>query len=304
VVEVASNDGTVLSRFQEVGCQILGVDPARNIAEAASADGIPTLAEFFTDELARDLARTRGGADVVIARNVLPHVKSIHSVVRGMADVLANDGIAVAEFHDAGIIESELHYDSVYHEHLFYFTLTSMARLFAQVGLHPFDVMRSPISGGSWVLFLSKDPGRDRGAAAAALEAERTSGIDRLDTWQAFGDRSRAHATRLQEMVAGVGRDLIGYGASARSSTLLNFCGLRSPQIRAVIDRNPLKHGMLTPGTAIPIVSFEEGLGMLGPEEVVLLLSWNLKDEIIRDLRSEGFAGRIIVPLPCEPEVL
>jgi SAM-dependent methyltransferase len=304
VVEVASNDGTVLRRFQDAGCDVLGVDPARNIAEAASAAGIPTMVEFFTDELARDLAQSRGVADVVIARNVLPHVKSINSVVRGMSEVLADDGIAVAEFHDAGVIESELHYDSIYHEHLFYFTLTSMTRLFSQVGLYPFDVLRSPISGGSWVLYLSKDSGRDRGEAGRALETEATSGIDKLDTWQTFGDRSRGHAVRLKEILEELGSDLIGYGASARSSTLLNFCGLNSHRIRVVIDRNPMKHGMLTPGTSIPVVSFEEGLKLLGPQEVVLLLSWNLKDEIIHDLRSGGFEGRIIVPLPGEPVIL
>ena len=303
VVEVASNDGTVLRRFKEAGCSVLGVDPAQNIAETATKSGIPTLAEFYTEDVARDIARSHGAADVVIARNVLPHVKAIHSVVKGMAEVLKDEGIAIAEFHDAGIIESELHYDSVYHEHLFYFTLTSMTRLFAQVGLYAIDVMRSPISGGSWVLFLSKNCSHDGEKVSDALEMERASGVDSLSTWQSFGNRVHDHAEQLKDVLVEVKSNIIGYGASARSSTLLNFCDIESPQVKAIIDRNPLKHGLLTPGTAIPIVSFEEGMTLLGVDEVVLLLSWNLKEEIIRDLRAEGFTGKTVIPLPNKPEI-
>ena len=147
VAEIASNDGTFLRRFLDSGCDVLGIDPAKNIADVATNKGIPTLAEFFTVDLAKRLVEEKGQKDIVFARNVLPHVKEILSVVDGIKTLLKDDGVGIIEFHDAGLILKELHYDSIYHEHLFLFSLKTMSQLLAKYDLHVFDIMPSPISG-------------------------------------------------------------------------------------------------------------------------------------------------------------
>lgn len=304
VVEVASNDGTFLRRFAERGWDVLGVDPASNIAEAASADGVPTLAEFFDADLARSIVEDRGPADVVVARNVVPHVAEIHAVVAGLAAMAGENGIVVVEAHDAQVILDELHYDSIYHEHLFYFSLDTLCALFGRYGLTSFDLHASPISGGSHVVFLSSDgrPPTDRLRAAR----DRSEEVATSESWAVFAEASIAHASSLREAVvdAGTRGRVVGYGASARSSTMLNFAGISCADVHQVIDRNPLKHGRLTAGTDIPIVSPEEGLAELGSNDTVLLLAWNFRDEILDDLRGAGFEGQVILPLPGEVRVL
>ncbi len=299
VVEVASNDGTFLKKFKEKGCGILGVDPAKNIAALASRAGILTLAEFFDVTIAKKILAEHQRPNIVMARNVIPHVKEIHSIVDGMSSLIDTDGMVVIEFHYAKIIAEELHYDSIYHEHLFYFSIKSLAALFAQYGLYPFDVFSSPISGGSLVLFFSKKQKEPSAALNSLVEVEEHSGLNELSTWQQFGAKSKQHACNLKDMVAEYANrsSLIAYGASARSSTLMNFAGISNSQIECVIDRNPIKHGLYTPGTNIPIVSYEEGLVKLGGKHL-LLLAWNFEEEIVRDLRASGFKGDIIVPLP------
>lgn len=299
VVEIASNDGTFLARFKDRACKILGVDPAKNIASAATADGIPTLAEFFDENVAQSILTEHGKPEVVIARNVIPHVKEIHSIVKGLAKLAGKSGIVVIEFHYAKAIVDELHYDSIYHEHLFYFSLKSLTNLLSQYGLKAFDVFASPISGGSLALFLSATANVQSSALHQLLAEEDAARLNELHTWQHFGSASRQHAHELKKLVSDYAQrgPLIGYGASARSSTLMNFVGISNKEIACVIDRNPLKHGMLTPGIDIPIVSYEQGQEIM-PGKNLLLLAWNFEDEVVHDLRSSGFVGDIIVPLP------
>jgi len=156
VVEIASNDGTFLKPFKKSGRSVLGIDPAKNIAKIANKKGINTLSKFFNNECAKDIIKNSSNADIVFARNVIPHVKDIHSIVNGINTLLSKDGTAIIEFHYSKIIQDELHYDSIYHEHLFYFTLKTMTNLFKQYGLYAYDVDKSPISGGSLVLYFSK----------------------------------------------------------------------------------------------------------------------------------------------------
>ena len=304
VVEVASNDGTFLKQFKEKGCGILGVDPAKNIANHASNAGIPTLAEFFDVTIAKKILAEHQRPNIVMARNVIPHVKEIHSIVDGMSSLIDDDGMVVIEFHYAKIITEELHYDSIYHEHLFYFSIKSLVALFSQYGLYPFDAFSSPISGGSLVLFFSKQHKELSAALNRLIEIEEHSGLNALSTWQQFGAKSKQHASNLRNIVAEYAKrgSLIAYGASARSSTLMNFAGISNSQIECVIDRNPIKHGLYTPGTNIPIVSYEEGLAKLDGKHL-LLLAWNFEEEIVLDLRASGFNGDIIVPLPNEVHI-
>ena len=152
IVEVASNDGTFLKQFQNSGCKVLGVDPAKNISEIASKNGIPTHLDFFNRDLAKKLLSKHKSADIVYARNVIPHVKEIHSVIDGIKTLMDDDGIGIIEFHNAGLLLEQLHYDYIYHEHLFYYTLSSIDYLLNMHGLYIFDTLESPISGGSWVV--------------------------------------------------------------------------------------------------------------------------------------------------------
>jgi hypothetical protein len=299
VVEIASNDGTFLREFKGRCCEILGVDPAQNIALSASDAGIPTLAEFFDKSVAEKILSTYGRPNIVMARNVIPHVKEIHSIAEGMSFLVDGEGVVAIEFHYAKKIAEELHYDSIYHEHLFYFSIISLTSLFAQYHLYPFDAFPSPISGGSLVIFFSKQQKKPSRELDEFIELERRSGLNDSSTWQRFGAESKKHALALKAIILKYAESspLIAYGASARSSTLLNFAGLSSKEVECIIDRNPIKRGLYTPGTNIPIVSYEEGLEKLDGKNL-LLLAWNFEEEVVRDLRASGFKGDIIVPLP------
>jgi len=300
VVEIASNDGTFLKDFAAKGCQILGVDPAKNIAEMATQAGVPTMAEFFNLETAQIVKEKYGSADIVFARNVIPHVKEVHSIIEGIANLLKEDGLGVIEFHYSQIILDELHYDSVYHEHLFFYSLQSMIYLLNQYDLKPFDLTRSPISGGSLVIHFSKNQRNQTKELTDALRDEKNNKTNELQTWNDFAAACEKHAKQLKSIVEEYKTKgpVIGYGASARSSTMLNYAGLNNEVIDCIIDKNPLKHGRYTPGTNIPIISFEEGKKLFNKCGSILLLAWNFEKEITEELRSNGYNGSIIVPLP------
>jgi len=311
VLEAASNDGTFLKPFLRRGVPCLGVDPAANIVDMATAQGVPTRCGFFGTELAGDVVAERGAARAVFARNVLPHVADTNDFVAGLRAAMAEDGLLVIEFHYARTILEELHYDSIYHEHLCYFTLKSLTLLLRAHGLIPFDLEESPISGGSLVLFASPTP-RDTSAKLLAFEAaEEASGVNTLAAWQGFAETSRQHREALLALLeaeAKAGRRVAGYGASARSSTMLNFCGIGPKLISAIADQNPMKHGLFSPGTHIPILAPEEvltpGSGAGGPDTVVIL-AWNFFAEIAGILRQRfGFTGRVMVPLPHPPRAM
>ena len=300
LVEVASNDGTFLRRFQEVGWKVLGVDPAQNIVDEAVTSGVPTRCDFFDLGVAEEIEREHGPADVVVARNVIPHVKAIRSIMEGIAALIGNRGIAAIEFHSANRIVEELHYDSIYHEHLFYFSLTTLSELCGRFGLVAFDVFDSPISGGSRVLLLSAGWKKETEGLRVGLKEEADSGVCDYETWKRFGEASKRHAAALATCVRerAVRGPVVGYGASARSSTMLNFAGIDVSLVSAVIDQNSSKQGLYTPGTDIPVVTRPEGLSLLGDKGSILLLAWNFADEILGGLRSDGVGCDVMVPLP------
>ena len=305
VVEIASNDGTFLQRFREHGHHVLGVDPAQNLARAAEAAGIPTMPEFFSLGIANRVTQLHGHADVVIARNVLPHVPEPNDVVAGIAHCLKGDGVGAIEFHWTDKILTELHYDSIYHEHIFYHSLHSVEQLLKRHLLTLFDVTESPISGGSLVAYFSKTPRQATSTVTEKLAWEETRGLASLEAWREFAENSVEHRLQLKEMVESeirAGKRLIGYGASARSSTLLHFCGIDHRQLICIADQNPLKHDRYTPGTDVLIVSPE--LALAEHPDTVLLLAWNFKDEILQRLTDVGFHGSVIVPLPNRSQLL
>lgn len=305
IVEVASNDGTFLRPFVDQGLPVLGIDPARNIAALARQAGVPTEAEFFGSAFAARLTRRHGLADVVIARNVLPHVERAPDVVAGMAKLLSPRGLAVVEFHHAAVILAELHYDSIYHEHNLYLSLEGTRDLLASHGLFVFDVIRSAISGGSLVVFASPAPRPSSRRLERAVADEREVGVHLERPWLGFARRCEQHRRQLRRLVeqARAEGPIIGYGASARSSTLLNYCGIDHRHLACIADQNALKHAHFTPGADIPIVSPEEAFRTR--PRTVLLLGWNFEREILRTIRSRfHFRGQVIVPLPGECRVI
>jgi len=307
IIEIASNDGTFLKQFKKVGCKVLGIDPAKNIAELASKNGIPTEDKFFSRSLAKQLLNQYEAADIVFARNVVPHVKEIHSFIGGIRILLSEDSVGIIEFHNAGLILEQLHYDYIYHEHLFYYTLTSIEYLLRKHGLSIFDVSISPISGGSWVVFFSKNERDKTDALKKAQSCDEENQYNQYQKWIEFSENAKSHSGKLTDIVkrhVSQSGKMVAYGASARSSTLLNYCGLNSDHISVVIDKNPLKHGLITAGSNIPIVSYQEGLKLVMDSDVILLLAWNFKDEIIEDLVASGYQGKFITPLPGNPSII
>lgn len=306
VIEVASNDGTFLLPFAAQGDRVLGVDPAENIAALARGRGIPTEAKFFGRQVAHSLVSRSGPADVVFARNVIPHVADAQDFVAGVAECLKPSGIGVVEFHRGDIILKELHYDSIYHEHLCYHTLDSMTRLLEGCGLHPFDVETSPISGGSFVVYAAKTKISPSKNLIQQMTLEADLGVGGAPAWDHFAGQVVRHRDLLRNLVLDFkakGLRLAGYGASARSSTLLNYCGLTRDHLDAIADRAELKHGKFAPGTGIPILPPKNVLA--NNPDVLLLLAWNFQDEILRQLREEyHWRGRIISPLPGDPQVI
>ncbi|MFA6217310.1 MAG: class I SAM-dependent methyltransferase [Candidatus Omnitrophota bacterium] len=305
VVEIASNDGTFLKAFREQGCKVQGIDPAENIASLARKQGIPTQAEFFNETVAHKIVATQGAADFVFARNVIPHVALIHEVIAGIKCCLGCEGVGAIEFHYAQEIVNGLQYDSIYHEHLFYFSLKSIMFLLRQHGLAVYDLMKSPISGGSLVVYFTHDDKKkahSKGLKQKIL-CEKEIGLNTLTLWKAFARDCLAHRKKLTKLLDAefkTGKTIIGYGASARSSTLLNYCAINNEYLVCIADQNPLKHNTYTAGTNILIVSPQEAFA-LKPDTIVLL-AWNFKSEILALLKNKyHFHGKIIIPLPHEP---
>lgn len=300
IVEIASNDGTFLKPFKNKKRKVLGVDPAKNIARMAEKEGIKTLPTFFNMECADKIKKNYGSADVVFARNVVPHVKDILSVIKGIFNLLSSKGTGVIEFHYSKIIQDELHYDSIYHEHLFYFTVNTLISLCQKYGLFAFDADKSPISGGSIVLYFSKTQKRRSKNLKNLIHQENLKKVNSLSTWKSFAKKSIKHSKNFKLKIDKLSKthNIIGYGASARSSTLLNFCGINAKIINKIIDKNKLKKNKYTPGSSIKIVNFKDEIKNIHKYNLVVILAWNFRKEIIEDLKKNNFKGKFLLPLP------
>jgi SAM-dependent methyltransferase len=295
-MELASNDGYLLQHYRERGVPVLGIEPARNIAEVARRKGIETIDEFFTRELAETLA---GRADVVHANNVLAHVADLNGFVAGIATVLKDGGVASIEVPYVREMIELLEFDTIYHEHLCYFSLTALDTLFARHGLTIGAVEQIPIHGGSLRFFAGRGMPRAQ-SITHLLEEEREWGVATTDAYRRFGDRVRTLCDELRQMLASLkseGKKIAAYGASAKGTTLLSFSGIGSETLDFVADRSTVKQGKRTPGTQLEIVAPEELLTRM--PDYLLLLTWNFADEIMRqqeEYRRRG--GRFNIPQP------
>jgi SAM-dependent methyltransferase len=304
VIELASNDGYLLRNFVEQGIPVLGIDPAAGPADVAEAIGVPTLREFFGAEVAARLKAQGKVADVVIANNVLAHVPDVNGFVEGIAIILADDSVAEIEVPYVRDLIDRLEFDTIYHEHLCYFSITALDTLFRRHGLWLERIQAVPIHGGSLRLTVGRHPD-ERGSVTAYLEQEEADGLNRIDYYREFAGRvaevRRGLRTRLLELRSG-GSRIAAYGAAAKGTVLLNSSAIGSDLIDFVADKNPHKQGKFMPGVGIPIVP-PERLLQESPD-YALLLVWNLRDEVVREQRAYLEAGgRFIIPIPVPIEV-
>jgi SAM-dependent methyltransferase len=287
VVEIASNDGYLLQYFRERSISVLGIEPAANVAKVALQKGIPTLVEFFGQETAASLAQ-ESAADLLLGNNVLAHVPDLNDFVAGMKILLKDGGVITMEFPHLMSLMRENQWDTIYHEHFSYFSFLTVSRVFEAHGLRLFDVEELPTHGGSLRIYgcHADDAEKPESAAAADLrERERGAGFERIETYRDYGRRVERDKRQILSFLIDLkeqGLRIAGYGAPAKGNTLLNYCGLGRDFIEYTCDLNPHKQGHLLPGSHIPIRA-PESLREDRPD-VVLILPWNLKDEIIEQL--------------------
>jgi SAM-dependent methyltransferase len=300
VVEIASNDGYLLQHYVKKGIPVLGVDPAENIAEVARGRGIPTRAEFFSSTFARQLASEGKTADVVHANNVLAHVADTNGFVEGLRAVLKPTGVAVIEVPYVRDLIEKCEFDTIYHEHLCYFSVSSLQSLFLRHGLDLVAAERVPIHGGSLRVWIAhQEHAQVAPGVGELLEQEHGGGVDQYRFYQDFGQRVQRLRTVVRSLLAQLhadGRRLWGYGAAAKATVLLNYFDIGPDLLECVADLSPHKQGCLIPGVRIPIVSPDR---LSEDPDYLLLLAWNFADEIMRQqsaYRARG--GKFIVPVP------
>lgn len=301
VVEIASNDGYMLRNFRDADIPCLGVEPAANIAAVAKQAGIRSVVEFFTDDLAQQVASDEQQADLILGNNVFAHVPNINDFVAGLRSLLKPDGSVVLEFPYAVNFLEENQFDTIYHEHIFYFSLIALLPLFERHGLAVYDVERIAIHGGSLRLFVGHAGLRPATPTVdEVLASEKKLGLTNLVYYTAFAERVQELRASLLQVLAELaenGASLAAYGASAKGSTLLNYLAIDSDDVAFCADRSTYKQGKLTPGSHIPIVAPEQLLADL--PDYALLLTWNFADEIMdqqRQYRERG--GKFIIPIP------
>ena len=303
VVEVASNDGYLLQYFRERGIPVLGIEPARNVARAAEGKGIPTLARFFGKALAGELAASGQQAELIVGNNVLAHVPDLDDFVGALQLLLKPGGVCTLEFpHLLRLIEGN-QFDTIYHEHLSYFSFAAAEEILLRHRLAVFDVEEIPTHGGSLRVFAGhagEDARTPTPRAFQLKQREIEAGMRQPGTYAGFEERVRECKRALLELLTGLkraGKSVVAYGAPAKGNTLLNYCGVGRDFLDYTVDLNPHKQGRFLPGTHLPIYA-PERIRQTRPD-YVLLLPWNLRDEIVSQLREiRQWGGRFIVPIP------
>ncbi|HXG16133.1 MAG TPA: class I SAM-dependent methyltransferase [Calidithermus sp.] len=302
VVEVASNDGYLLQHFVARGVPVLGIEPAANVADTARRRGVPTRVEFFGTATARRLAAEGLAADLIVANNVLAHTPALRDFVAAFRHVLKPGGILTLEVPHLERLVADRQFDTIYHEHFSYFSLTTVDRLFRDQGLAVVDVEELPTHGGSLRVFArrAEAAGARRRRVDDVLAREAATGLTRPERLAAFGEQVQALKRDLLEFLIAVrraGGRVAGYGAPGKSTTLLNYCGIRTDLLEYTVDRSPAKQGRFLPGTHIPIHP-PEHLRRTRPD-YVLILPWNLTEEIVDSVGwIRDWGGRFVVPIP------
>jgi len=304
IIEVASNDGYLLKNFVARGIPCLGIEPAANVAEVARAAGVPTETVFLGEDTASRIAAEGGPANLVAANNVLAHVPEINDFVAGLRELLAEDGVLTVECPHVVRLIAEVQFDTIYHEHFFYFSLAAIERIFAEHGLTLFDVEQLSTHGGSLRIYAERAkrhaprPESERLDRLRALERE--AGVQRRDYYDGFTRRVGATINSVRSFLAKARAEkktVVAYGAAAKGNTLLNACGVTTADIAYAVDKNPHKQGLYLPGTHLPVYAAEK-IEETRPD-YLLILPWNLRDEIVQQTAHiSAWGGRFAIPIP------
>ena len=302
VVDIGSNDGTLLNFFKQRGHRVLGIDPAKDIAERATEAGIETLATFFTPDLAAEIVAERRSAAIVTANNVFAHAEDLYAIATGVADLLAPDGVFTFEVSYLVDVFEDVLFDTIYHEHMAYHAVGPLQRFFKRVGLELFAAERIPSHGGSLRGYVQKigGPHSPDGTVQALIETEQQLGLDRSATLKEFGARIDGLRDRFKTQLnalADEGLSIAGYGAPAKATTLLHHFGVEPGTLRYIIDDSPLKQGLYSPGQHIPVVCSD--ILKENPPDILVILAWNFADVIMKNnaaFTEQG--GRFLVPVP------
>lgn len=303
VSEIASNDGYLLQYFAGKGIPVLGIEPAANVAAIAEKKGIKNIVRFFGTELARELAEKNIRPDLIIGNNVLAHVPELNDFVEGLKILLKPGGVITMEFPHLMQLMDKNQFDTIYHEHLSYFSFTTIEKIFSMHGLDLFDVQELPTHGGSLRIF-ARHGGVGRQSASESViflrKKEEKYGMTRLETYSGFGEKVKVVKRKILDFLIHVknqGKTVVGYGAPAKGNTLLNYCGIRTDFIDYTVDRSPHKQGGFLPGTHIPIKPPSKVVST--KPDYLFILPWNLKDEIIEQMSFiREWGGKYVIPIP------
>ncbi len=303
VVELASNDGYLLKNFIEKGIPVLGVEPADNVAAVAAGKGVPTVCKFFGVKTAKELVADGIQADLMCANNVLAHVPDLNDFVAGMKIVLKSDGVITVEFpHLMHQIEGN-QFDQIYQEHYCYYSLHTLRQVFDFHGMTIFDLEELTTHGGSLRIYVRHNEDQSKPVSENVTrvhQVELDKGYDKLDVYTAFAERVRETKRQFLEFLTQAkreGKQVVGYGAPGKGNTLLNYCGVRTDFIDYTVDRNPYKHHKFLPGTHIPVLPTEQ-IEVTKPDYIVIM-PWNLKDEISKQLEyTRAWGAKLVVPIP------
>lgn len=302
VVDIGSNDGTLLKFFKDAGHDVLGIDPAKDIAANATAQGIETLARFFTPDLAREITSSRGKASVVTANNVFAHADDLLSIAQGVEQLLSPEGVFVFEVSYLVDVFEDVLFDTIYHEHMAYHAVGPLVQFFERAGLELFAASRIPSHGGSLRGFVQRagGPHRADGSVDELLAVERALKLDSSETLKDFGARidrlGKTFNGVLEDLVAS-GKTIAGYGAPAKATTLLYHFGIAPGMLEFIVDDNPLKQGLYSPGLHIPIVPADALLEKM--PDILVILAWNFADVIMeKNAEFQERGGRFLIPVP------
>lgn len=303
VIEIASNDGYLLQYFKKRNVPILGIEPARNVAKVATEKGIPTLVKFFGTQTARELAAENLYADLLIGNNVLAHVPDLNDFVAGMKIAIKPHGIITMEFPHLMRLMEENQFDTIYHEHFSYFSFLTVQSVFARHGLDVFDVDQVPTHGGSLRIYARhcEDTARPiHHRVKDLIEAEKAMGFDQLSHYRSFSEKVKETKRNILDFMLKAkreGKSIAGYGAPAKGNTLLNYTGIRTDFIDYTVDRSPHKQGLFLPGTRIPI-HHPDRIRETMPDYLIIL-PWNLKDEIMEQMAHiREWNGQFVTLIP------
>lgn len=301
-VDIGSNDGLLLSGFKKFGVRTVGIEPAANIALSAQQNGIETINEFFSASTASKIVNEKGSVDIVTANNVFAHIHDIKSVVENVKKMLKDDGVFVIEAHYLFDMIEKMNFGAVYHEHLSHYTATALVNFFKKQEMAVFRIDRVPTHGGSLRVFVQKNSGKHPvdSSVSNLLKEEENKGVQNKETYALFASKVleiKDRLTTLLKELKDKGSVVAGFGAPAKMIPLLNFCSIGPSEIQFIVDENPLKQGLLTPGTHIPVVSMSELEKNL--PDYLLILAWDFAEEIMRKTASLHSKGvKYIIPFP------